>query len=457
MKTAVILAAGAGTKMWPYTVIRPKVMIPVANKPIIAYNVELLLDLGFDNIIIVGSSMIEQIKNYFRKSNNIKIIKTDGTNGTAFSLNAAKEFITEDEFLVLYGDTIINKQDVESLIFSVETGNGKPSALIEPLGEEISNDWICCLVNNNSIENITGHPRYKCSHRFCGFALTHDVLEYIEYNSGIFSNVNVGVMAPVEGYLEMSLADYISDGNQINAVITNETFLDVDKPWHILMANSYIVNKLCMELSTNILDEGAYIDPSAEIKGFVKMGKDSKIGRNVLIKGSLIAGDNTIIDNGAILNGNVVIGNDCFVGNYCQISGGSVIGNKCIVDHCAEFAGVTMERVYLYHYMEFCGVIGCCTDLGAATVCGTLRFDDGVTEHRTKNRREKPKQYSNSCYLGDFSRTGVNAIIMPGCKTGVYSIVGPGVVLTEDLPDNTMVMVDQQLIKKQWGPERYGW
>jgi bifunctional UDP-N-acetylglucosamine pyrophosphorylase/glucosamine-1-phosphate N-acetyltransferase len=46
---------------------------------------------------------------------------------------------------------------------------------------------------------------------------------------------------------------------------------------------------------------------------------------------------------------------------------------------------------------------------------------------------------------------------MPGCKTGVYSIVGPGVLLNEDLPDNTMIMVEQQTVKKHWGPEKYGW
>jgi bifunctional UDP-N-acetylglucosamine pyrophosphorylase/glucosamine-1-phosphate N-acetyltransferase len=59
--------------------------------------------------------------------------------------------------------------------------------------------------------------------------------------------------------------------------------------------------------------------------------------------------------------------------------------------------------------------------------------------------------------LGDFSRTGVNAIIMPGKKTGVYSIVGSGVVLDKDLPDRTSVFVKQEQECRPWGPERYGW
>ena len=58
---------------------------------------------------------------------------------------------------------------------------------------------------------------------------------------------------------------------------------------------------------------------------------------------------------------------------------------------------------------------------------------------------------------GDYSRTGVNAIIMPGKRTGAYSVVGAGVVLYEDLPDREMVTVRQELERRPWGPEQYGW
>lgn len=457
MKTAVILAAGEGKRIWPYAVIRPKCMVPVANRPVISYMAETLKGIGIENIIIAGGNMSEQIGNYFRNDTAVKIIKTDAAKGTAFTLKEAARYVSEDSFLVLYGDTIIEEQDLKALMESVEETN-VPAALIEPLNDEPSNDWICCAVDNGKIYNITGHPRYKCSHRFCGFALTVDVLKYVERNSGLFTNVNVGVMAPPnEGYLEMSLADYISDGNNINAIETTGFFIDIDKPWHILEANDFMVRKLCLKLTSNITGEDAEIDPSAVIEGFVKLGRGSKIGRNVVIKGNIIVGDNTLIDNGTIIEGYAVIGNDCIIRNYCQIGIGSSIGNRCIVEHCAEFSGIAMDRVHLYHYMEIGGIIGTCTDIGAATVCGGLRFDDGKSEHRICGRRERPNKYANCSYIGDFCRTGVNAIIMPGYKTGAYSIVGPGVVLNEDLPDNTLIMVEQQTVKKYWGPEKYGW
>ncbi|MCB0161836.1 MAG: hypothetical protein KDD83_27045, partial [Caldilineaceae bacterium] len=97
------------------------------------------------------------------------------------------------------------------------------------------------------------------------------------------------------------------------------------------------------------------------------------------------------------------------------------------------------------------------TDFGAATVCGNLRFDDGDTVWRVKGRAERPRHAANAAYFGDFMRTGVNAVIMPGRRMGAYSVVGPGVILYDDLPDRRIVTAQQELRYGDWGPARYGW
>ncbi len=455
MKTAVILAAGSGTRIWPYAVIRPKVMIPVANKPVIAYMVAALKELKFRRIIIAADLLAGQIENYFRLEPLVEVVKTGHTAGAADTLFKVYEYIKDDNFLVFYGDTYITKQDMDALVKIYE--NKGLSVLINPLKEENSRDWICCSVKDGRISNILGHPRDEATHRFAAFALNKDFFSYIKLNSGLFTGVQVGMMPPAESYIEMSLQDYIKDGGIVYAAETGGIFFDIDKPWHILMANYYIIKSNCEKIKKNLLSEGASIDKTADITGAVVLGKNSRIGKNVVIKGSVITGNNTVIENGAIINGNAVIGSNCYIGNYCYINDSSAIGDGCVVNHCAELEGIIMENVYLYHYMEFYGIIGRGTDLGAATVCGTLRFDDGETSHRIKGRKEHPKYFSDATFIGDFARTGVNAVIMPGRKIGVYSIVGPGVILNEDLPDNTIIMSEQKLVKKEWGPNRYGW
>ena len=87
--------------------------------------------------------------------------------------------------------------------------------------------------------------------------------------------------------------------------------------------------------------------------------------------------------------------------DYCDVGGNTAIGNRCIIGHGAEMSGVMMDKVYLYHYCEMSGVFGCATDIGAATVCGTLRFDDKDTAHNIKGRYEVPPYGANATYMGD--------------------------------------------------------
>jgi len=456
MKNAVILCAGAGTKVWPYAEIRCKAMIKVSNKPIAAYSVDILTELGFEKIVIVGSSFIQEIKSYFRDYKNVEVIEDKTPKGTAFSLLSAEGIIGKKDFLALYGDTIIGKSDIEALIKSYEE-NKCDSALISKANGRNS-DIICCDRDETGcLSGILGHAREGSGYFCAGYAFTADIFEKLKYNSCRFTSTEVGMMSPIEGYIEMTLSDEISRGAKIKAVEAQDRVFDIDKPWQILEANAYINRERCSALKRNELAEGAYIDQTAVINGYVKLGKNSFIGKNVIIDGNIIVGDNTHIINGALVQGNVVIGNDTSVRNACFVSGCSTIGDECIVSHAAELDGIIFSRVYLYHYMEFCGIIGENTDLGAATVCGSLRFDDGTTMHNIKGRREFPGDYADSVFLGDYCRTGVNAILMPGVKVGVYSIVGAGVLLNRDLKNNTLLYSEQNQVEKHWGPEKYGW
>jgi bifunctional UDP-N-acetylglucosamine pyrophosphorylase/glucosamine-1-phosphate N-acetyltransferase len=210
-------------------------------------------------------------------------------------------------------------------------------------------------------------------------------------------------------------------------------------------------------LKSNDLAEGAYIDPLAVVNGYVKLGKNSYIGRNCTINGNIIVGDDTVIDNGAIIDGFAMVGDRAEIKNYCYITGGSTIGNQCKVLHGAEFFGTLFDHCYLYHYMEIDGLLGFNVDIGAACVCGTLRFDEKSSSVVVKGHRTTPRNFANATYIGDYTRTGVNCTFMPGVRVGIYCAIGPTAYITEDVPDRTLLLVKQEHILKPWGPEKYGW
>lgn len=452
IKNVVILCAGNGTKMWPYSEIRNKVMVPVANKPLISYNVDALFRLGVDKITIVTGKYPGEIANYFSAHSKITFINAPQSKGTAESLLAAKEQITDSEpYAVLYGDTIVDIEDLKTLL------NAQANSVLLAKSDEPCLNFIGGAIEECKLKSILGHARDSINHSFTGFVFNKDAFKYLSETREFMRDLQVGTMPVMERFIESALSDMMNAGHSFNAFECANPFYDLDKPWHLLEASQQIVTSECSKLTQNELGEGSTIDPTADIRGFVKLGKNSKIGRNVIIEGNIIAGDNTIIDNGALIQPNVVIGSNVFVGNYCFVSSGSAIGNDCFLGHAAEFWGILMRRVFLYHYMEMYGIIGENTDIGAGTMCGTLRFDDGETPHIVKSRREMPIHHSNAIYIGDFSRTGVGAILLPGVKTGAYSLVGPGVVQSSDLPTKKAVFVKQEQIFKDWNPEKYGW
>lgn len=454
MKTAVILCAGNGTKCHPYTTVRNKVMIPISNKPIVSYAAESLAALGFERILIVAGAFHEEIRACFRDTPSVEIIVDPAPHGTACSLLCAKDQFDGD-CMVLYGDTIVDTQDLRALRDAFLASH-ENTALIGRI-EDRSSEHIGCCVQGNHITEIFGHSRDDSTHRFAAFALRRETLDALQYNRCRFSRLDVGMMPPAEGYLEDTLADEMSRGNPLCAVAAAQAFYDIDRPWDVLYANEQINKKRCATLTDNRLAEGASIDPTAIVYGKVQLGKNSVIGRGVIVEGNLIVGDDTQIINGAIVGGSTVVGSRTKIRNGCYISANSTVGNDCVVSHAAELDGMIFDRVYLYHYMEWNGIIGENTDLGAATVCGSLRFDDSITLQRVKGRREFHNGYGDAVFLGDYCRTGVNAIFMPGVKVGAYSVIGAGVVLNRDVPDRTLLYQEQKLVEKPWGPEKYGW
>ena len=110
---AVILAAGEGKRLRPFTETLPKVMLPVANKPIVEHVVDALTANGITDILMIVGYKKESIMQHFKshEKTNITFVNQDKQLGTAHALLHAEEHI-DDEFLVLPGDNIINSSSL---------------------------------------------------------------------------------------------------------------------------------------------------------------------------------------------------------------------------------------------------------------------------------------------------------------------------------------------------------
>ena len=116
---AVILAAGEGRRLRPFTETMPKVMLAVANKPVLEYVFDAARNCGIDEIIVVVGYKKEVIMEYFKNYKGIKItyVIQDKQLGTAHALLQAKSKLN-DSFIVLSGDNIIDQNSISKLMNS---------------------------------------------------------------------------------------------------------------------------------------------------------------------------------------------------------------------------------------------------------------------------------------------------------------------------------------------------
>jgi len=127
---AMILAAGKGTRVRPITHTTPKPMIPILQKPVMEFLLELLRQHGFDQIMVNVSHLAEEIENYFRDGQRfgVQIAYSfegrieDGeligdAVGSAGGLKRIQDFqpFFDDTFVVLCGDALIDLDLTEAV------------------------------------------------------------------------------------------------------------------------------------------------------------------------------------------------------------------------------------------------------------------------------------------------------------------------------------------------------
>jgi glucose-1-phosphate thymidylyltransferase len=106
---AIILAAGEGVRLRPYTQLIPKPLMTVNGIPLLTFHIDKLNSLGVPNekIIIVVLHLKEEIIGFINRFHKgVKVVEQRGEKGTAAAVSYAKPLIEENEIIIVYGDTI---------------------------------------------------------------------------------------------------------------------------------------------------------------------------------------------------------------------------------------------------------------------------------------------------------------------------------------------------------------
>ena len=334
---AVILAAGEGKRLRPFTETMPKVMIPIANKPILEHVLEAAKKSGISEVILVVGYKKEEIMEYFKDYKEIKItyVEQDKQLGTAHALLKAKNKINS-AFMVLAGDNIIDSNSILKLI------NEKSEYSILIKEHPYPSKYGVVFLEKGKLKEIVEKPK-KESGKYIStgiYKLPKKVFNKIEQ----LSKQDIYDLTSV-------IQSIVKDGTSISTILADK-WMDIVYPWDIIEINEAMSNEISSSTSGTI-------EKNVVIKGNVSIGKDTKIysgsyivgpvvigegceiGPNTCIFPSTTIGDNSVVNPFAEIHNSVImkdthIGSSSFIINSV-IAKGSILGNN--------FSSISKEAV----------------------------------------------------------------------------------------------------------------
>ena len=450
---AVIPAAGKGERFYPFNHYRPKPMFPICNRPLLEWVVERTVAAGITDVGIVVGHRQGRIRNHFsdgrRFGCRITYVEQSEQLGTAHAVCAATDFIGNDDFLVVYGDLFFEPCVLSQLLRAFSDRSVAAVHRSEQLNRRIR-------VETDGRENIVSYtwkPRSSAGTALSGlFVFRNDALQDLAGTSGFMSGVQNGVTPPEGHEIADALPLMCREGRPAAAVHTDGVCFDMDMPWESQGICRLAVREMATGLQDPQIAETARVDPDAHIDGPVSVGEGATISRGARISGPAWIGRNTHIFEGSQIASDTVIGDDCRIGPFAKVSG--IVDRNNHITFLGEFSGVILAGGRITHQMQVAGIYGEGAEFGAGTQVGTLRFDDGPTQVEVKGIRLPAPGFSGVLF-GDYARTGVGTILMPGRIVGPGAMVGPGVVLMNNAPPHKAVILKQQHQEIDWGPEKY--
>ncbi|MFH1650990.1 MAG: bifunctional sugar-1-phosphate nucleotidylyltransferase/acetyltransferase [Chloroflexota bacterium] len=391
MKQAVILAAGEGQRLRPFTVNRPKVMLAIAGKPILSYVIEALAQNGIRDIVLVVGYHKEQIYDAIGSGEgqgiDIKYVTQEKQLGTAHALAQAKDAVG-DEFFVLPGDNLIAADTLAGI-----TEAKAPAVVVRKVPNP--RGYGVVAVESGFVRAIVEKPRDIVSNTVNTgiYALTREVFDFIE-----------------EPLLDIPdvLNKMLEEERDIAAVETEGTWLDIVYPWDILNLNDAVLRRVAPR-------QAGTVETGVFLKGNVDIGKD------------------TVIRSGSYIVGPVVIGNGCNIGPGACILPATSIGDNVAVSSFTEIKN---------------SVIGDDVSIGSGAVLHDSVVDKGciirerltaVSDQSEVKVDGEYHQVKVGAMLGEGCELGAGVVLLPGTIAGNYCRVQPLKLVGGRLPDRSMV------------------
>jgi len=349
---AMILAAGKGTRVRPITYLIPKPMIPILQKPVMEFLIELLHHHGFNQIMINTSHLAEQIEDYFRDGQQWGVhlgfsfegYFHDGQPvaqalGSAGGMRKIQDFsgFFDSTFAVLCGDALIDLDLTEVVKFHKAKGSLATIVLRQVPKEEVSSYGVVVVDEEGRIKQFQEKPKQEEA-----LSNTINTGIYI-FEPEVFDYIPSGVEYDIGGDLFPKLAQV---GVPFYGIKMDFQWVDIGKTsdyWQAIMkvlrgeVNGVHVPgiEIAPEVWSGInvrvnLDRVNIVPP-------VYIGASSWIGDGVTILGPTAIGAGCILNEGTVIDQSVIF-------NYTHVARGVTLRRRMVLGkYCISSEGTAID------------------------------------------------------------------------------------------------------------------
>ena len=316
-RIAVILAAGRGTRLHPLTATRPKVLVPIAGKPLLQHNIERVARSGVEDIIIVVGEDEEPIRRALRDGSHLGVrlryVRQWEPLGTAHATRCALPLLDGDPFLLTFGDNM-TPFDLGALL-AQHDGEGHVATLCLKRAADPTRHGVVELRDHHvvGLEEKPEHPKSDLT--MAGM--------YVFEPTVLEAASRTRLSDKGEYYIPDTIQLLIGEGHEVGYVECTDWRTNVNTPEEMLMANQKVLEEGAEADASqfgggttppNYLAPTADLAPDCEVGPHVSVGERAKLGPGVRIENCVLL-EGVHVGEGAQLK-------DGIFGENCRIAPG---------------------------------------------------------------------------------------------------------------------------------------
>ena len=434
MNTAIILAAGQGTRMKSQTA---KVLHKVGNKCLLQHVVDASSDHVETINVIVGHNS-QSVKGAIKES-KINWVLQEKQLGTGHAVQQAAPLLNDDSTcLILYGDVpLIQSNTIEKLLIKARTSG---FSLLSVVLDDPSGYGRIIRDTNGLIQSIVEQKDASASQQ-----------NVKEINTGIMAikgsllKKYLNELKPNNAQGELYLTDIVESAVKDNVNIASfvcenaSEVMGINDKKQLSQAERFYQVRQAEDFMSSGL---TIMDPSRfDCRGGLTFGNDCTIDVNVVFEGDNVLGNNVLISPNCIIKDskigdntsifpnsiieNSIIGSNTTIGPFARIRPDTNIGDHSKVGNFVEIKKSTIKSNSKVSHLSYVGdsKIGDDVNIGAGVI--TCNYD-GANKHQTE--------------IKDGAFIGSNSQLVAPVSIGKNATIGAGSTIPQNAPDNKLTL-----------------